>query len=90
MFSVQRLGLVIECGAIECVRAFRVLEVEMEEYITESIVRGHHVYKSMWHPILGELLILERELRKAMVMTTSKVVCLVEIFLTVIFEFQYP
>ena len=33
----------------------------MEEYTIESIVPGHHVYKSIWHPILGEHLILERE-----------------------------
>ena len=33
----------------------------MEEYVMESVIRGHHVYKSVWHPILGEQLILERE-----------------------------
>ena len=25
------------------------------------VVRGHHVYKSVWHPVLGEQLTLERE-----------------------------
>ena len=33
----------------------------MEEYVMESAVRGHHVYKSVWHPVLGEQLTLERE-----------------------------
>ena len=33
----------------------------MEEYVMESVVRGHHVYKSVWHPVLGEQLTLERE-----------------------------
>ena len=32
----------------------------MEEYVMASIVRGHHVYKSVWHPVLGEQLTLER------------------------------
>ena len=27
----------------------------------ESVIRGHHIYKSIWHPILGEQLTLERE-----------------------------
>ena len=27
----------------------------------ESVVRGHHVYKSIWRPILGKQLVLERE-----------------------------
>ena len=33
----------------------------MEEYAIESVIRGHHVYKSIWHPILGEQLTHERE-----------------------------
>ena len=32
-------------------------EVEvMEEFQLESCVRGHHVYKSTWTPLLGEVL----------------------------------
>ena len=31
-----------------------------EEYVIESILRGHHIY-SIWHPVLGEQLTLERE-----------------------------
>ena len=27
----------------------------------ESVVRGHHVYKRVWHPVLGEQLTLVRE-----------------------------
>ena len=33
----------------------------MEEYTIESVIRRHHIYKSIWHPILGEQLVLERE-----------------------------
>ena len=32
----------------------------MEKYTMESVIRGHHVYKSILHPILGEQLVLER------------------------------
>ena len=27
----------------------------------ESVLRGHHVYKSVWNPVLGEQLTFERE-----------------------------
>ena len=27
----------------------------------ESVIRGHHVYKNIWHPVLEEQLTLERE-----------------------------
>ena len=27
----------------------------------DSMVRSHHVYKSVWFPIIGEQLILEKE-----------------------------
>ena len=33
----------------------------MEEYVMESVIQGHHVYKSVWQPVLGEQLTLERE-----------------------------
>lgn len=33
----------------------------MQGYALESVIRGHYVYKSIWHPILGEQLTLERE-----------------------------
>ena len=37
-------------------------KITMEEYTIESVIRGHHIYiKSIWHPILGEQLTLERE-----------------------------
>ena len=26
------------------------------ELVKESIVRGHHIYKEMWSPVIGELL----------------------------------
>ena len=28
----------------------------MEEFQLESCVRGHHIYKSTWTPLLGEVL----------------------------------
>ena len=33
----------------------------MEELRRESCIRGHHVYKSRWNPVLGEVLLCERE-----------------------------
>ena len=32
----------------------------MEVHAIESVIRGHHVYKSIWHPILGEQLTHEK------------------------------
>ena len=31
----------------------------MEEYVMESVVRRYHIYKSIWHPVLGEQPTLE-------------------------------
>ena len=31
------------------------------EYVMESIIRGHHVYNTIWEPRVGEQLALERE-----------------------------
>ncbi len=28
----------------------------MEEFDLDGVVRGHHVYKSIWTPVLGEML----------------------------------
>ena len=36
-------------------------KIAMEKYTIESVIRGHYVYKSTLHPILGEQLTLERE-----------------------------
>ena len=33
-----------------------------ESFRIESVVRGHHVYKAVWAPLLGEQLETEREL----------------------------
>ena len=33
----------------------------MEELRIDSVVRGHHVYKSVWTPVIGEELYLEPE-----------------------------
>ena len=39
---------------------FRSLE-SMESYESEQVVRGHHVYKSVWTPFIGEELICHQE-----------------------------
>ena len=36
-----------------------------EDYVQESAVRGFHVYKSTWTPVLSDILIAERELGNA-------------------------
>lgn len=33
----------------------------METYEVDSCIRGHHVYKSIWNPTIGEKLVCERE-----------------------------
>ena len=33
----------------------------MEQYVMETVIRGHQDYKSVWHPVLGEQLTLESE-----------------------------
>ena len=33
----------------------------MASYDVESVVRGHHVYKTVWQPDIGEKLALEQE-----------------------------
>ena len=35
--------------------------VEEAVYFHESVIRGHHVYKSVWSPVLGEVLCLALE-----------------------------
>ena len=30
-------------------------------YYKESVVRGHHVFKRIWIPVVGEVLVVERE-----------------------------
>ena len=34
---------------------------QSEECILESVIRGHHIYKRIWRPLVGEVLTLERE-----------------------------
>ena len=34
---------------------------DLGSFILESVVRGHHVYKEVWTPLVGEELDLERE-----------------------------
>ena len=45
------------------VKNCRRVSIAMEEYVMESVIRGHHVYKSvsLWHQVLGEQLPLEKE-----------------------------
>ena len=37
----------------------------MEELARESCVQGHHIYKEVWNPVVGEVPLCERELHKA-------------------------
>ena len=32
---------------------------EHQASILESIIRGHHIYKQIWQPLVGEILTLE-------------------------------
>ena len=34
----------------------------MEDCLYRSIVRGHHIYKSVWTPYIGEMLPVQEEL----------------------------
>ena len=33
----------------------------LSSFVKESVVRGHHVYKAVWTPVIGELLSLRAE-----------------------------
>ena len=64
--ALNREGLDIKggvkpCACSSCVQKVPRSQHEMEEYTMESVVRGHHVYKSIWYPLLGEQLRLEIE-----------------------------
>ena len=37
------------------------MQASMEELQIDSVVRGHHIYKSVWTPVIGEDLYLEPE-----------------------------
>ena len=34
---------------------------DWEEFVLDSVVRGHHIYKSIWTPFIGEVLRAETE-----------------------------
>lgn len=34
---------------------------DFEEFVLDSVIRGHHIYKSIWTPCLGEVLQAEVE-----------------------------
>ena len=36
---------------------------DWEDFAVDSVVRGHHIYKSIWTPFLGEVLRVEMEER---------------------------
>ena len=64
--ALNREGSDVKGGTKPCACSSHVHKVprsqhEMEEYTMESVVRGHQVYKSIWHPLLGEQLRLEIE-----------------------------
>ena len=59
-------------GHLLCdVKSRRCVSIAMEEYVMDSIIRGHHIYKSIWNPVLGEQLTLERETATVMTDTLS-------------------
>ena len=37
------------------------MDSELEVYITESVIRCHHVYKRVWRPVVGEILPVDAE-----------------------------
>ena len=34
---------------------------DFEEYSLDSVVRGHHIYKAVWTPVVGEVLAVQAE-----------------------------
>ena len=44
----------------------------MEEFQLESCVRGHHIYKSTWTPLLGEVLSGASRLRLTLAFAFSR------------------
>ena len=46
---------------LRCAPFSAVLHGPMEEFTIDSVVRGHHVYKSIWTPRVGEVLPTEVE-----------------------------
>ena len=39
----------------------RLRDIDSETFLLDSEIRGHHVYKSAWTPVVGEILHTERE-----------------------------
>ena len=35
--------------------------IELAIYLKESVVRGHHVFKRIWTPVVGEILAVDIE-----------------------------
>ena len=46
-----------------CARAYRIVASQPAElqYEKASVVRGYHIYKSLWTPEVNEILLLRRE-----------------------------
>ena len=36
--------------------------VSRASFVVDSMIRGHHVYKEIWDPVNGEVLLCEREI----------------------------
>ena len=36
-------------------------DTEDSIFLYESVIRGHHIFKDVWNPRLGEILLVERE-----------------------------
>ena len=37
------------------------IHAEESIYLYESVIRGHHIFKSVWTPCLGEILLVGKE-----------------------------
>ena len=41
------------------------MAADVSVYLMESVARGHHVFKQVWIPVVGEVLTVDREPRNA-------------------------
>ena len=52
-YNNSQQGNMCLAGSVHIITIFKTMA---EEYRLESVVRGYHVYKSVWHPFTGDLL----------------------------------
>ena len=51
----------------------------MDSLHVDSDIRGHHVYKNVWTPFVGEVLLMEREDHNGFRVQIEVLTCLVQI-----------